>query len=76
MYNDASRLKWRNVKLEHAGDSFHHSFERRKNVQFRQDNNITVATTAQGPSVRPLKLLHMIMLHTGVGGYVCVSRLQ
>ncbi len=31
-YNDASRLRWRNIKFEYDGTSFHLSFERRKNA--------------------------------------------
>jgi len=32
-YNDASRLRWRNVTIEPDGCSFHLSFEKRKNAQ-------------------------------------------
>jgi hypothetical protein len=31
-YDDASRLHWRNVQFELDGNSFHHSFEKRKNA--------------------------------------------
>ena len=31
-YNDASRLRWRHVTIEPDGNSFHFSFEKRKNA--------------------------------------------
>jgi len=34
-YTDVSRLRWRYAKLEHAGNCFHLTFEKRKNLQFR-----------------------------------------
>ncbi len=63
-YNYASRMRWRNVKFEPDGNNFHPSFERRKNAQFRQGNRVTVEAATHGP-ICPLKLLHMMMLHTG-----------
>ncbi len=36
MYEDANRLRWRNVQFEPYGNNFHLSFEKRKNAQFKQ----------------------------------------
>ncbi len=63
-YNDVSRLRWRNAKFEQYGSSFHLTFEKRKNVQFKHGNRVTVADALQG-QVCPLKLLRMIQLYTG-----------
>ena len=63
-YNDANRLRWRNVEITPDGRSFILSFEKRKNAQFRQGNKVTVGAATKGP-VCPLKLLRMIGLHTG-----------
>jgi len=72
-YNDASRLRWRNVTIEPDGSNFHLSFEERKNAKFRQGNRVTVAATSEGP-VCPLMLLRMMMLHTEGGGDALVFR--
>ena len=58
-YDDASRLRWRNVQLEPDGNNFHLSFEKRKNAPFRQGNRVTVTDATSGP-VCPLKLLKIM----------------
>ena len=63
-YDDASHLRWRNVKFDSDGSCFHLSFEKRKNAQFRQGNRVTVAAATSGP-VCPFKLLEMLYVHTG-----------
>jgi hypothetical protein len=57
-YDDASRLRWRNVQLEPDGSSFHLSFEKRKNAQFRQGNRVTVAVVTSGQATRNDKDAH------------------
>ena len=66
IYNDANRLRWCNVTIEPDGISFHLSFEKRKNAQFMHGNRVTVAAATEGP-LCPLKLLRVMMLHTGGG---------
>ncbi len=66
-YDDTSRLRWHNVEFEPNRSSFHLSFEKRKNDQFRKRNRVTVVPSTIGP-VFPLKLLEMMRLHTGGGG--------
>ncbi len=46
-FNDVNRLRWRNVKFEQDGSSFHLTFEKRKNAQFIQGNMVTVAAAPQ-----------------------------
>ena len=64
IHADASRLRWRDVEFERDGSSFHLSFEKRKNVQFRQGNRVHVVDATTGP-VSPFKLLEILRLHTG-----------
>jgi len=64
IYDDASRLRWRNVRFEPDGVSFHLSFEKRKNAKSMQGNRVTVVAAISGP-VCPLKLLEMMKRHTG-----------
>ena len=35
-YNDASGLKWRNIRFVEDGSGFEITFEKRKNAQFRE----------------------------------------
>jgi len=64
IYNDANRLRWRNITIEPDGNSFHLYFEKRENAQYRQGNRVTVAAATEGP-VCPLILLRMMIIHTG-----------
>jgi len=63
-YNDVSRLRWRNVKIEDDKSCFHITFEKRKNAHFMQGNKVTVVVVPQG-GVCPRKLLLMLRAHTG-----------
>jgi hypothetical protein len=63
-YDDAIRLRLRNVQFEPAGSNFHLAFKKRKNAQFRQGKRVIVAATTSGP-LCPLKLLEMMRMHTG-----------
>ncbi len=65
-YDDVSRLRWRNVQFEPGGISFHLSFEKRKNVQFKQWNRVIVVVVTCSP-VCPLKLLEMMRRQTHGG---------
>ena len=64
MYDDASRIRSRNGQFEPDDSSFHLSFEKRKNAQFRQENRVNVVAATSG-TVCPLKLLEMLRMHTG-----------
>ncbi len=63
-YDDASRLRWRNVQFELDGSNFHLSFEKRKNAQFWQGHRVNVVAVTSG-LVCPYKLLEMMRRHTG-----------
>ena len=63
MYDDANRLRWRNVQFESDDNTFRLSFEKMKNAQFMQGNHGTVATATSGPMFR-LKLLEIMRMHT------------
>ena len=63
-YNDASRLRWRNVRFEADGSAFELTFEKRKNAQFRQGNKVMVAANPGG-SVCPVRLLEQLRGFTG-----------
>lgn len=63
-YNDASRLRWRNVRFEAEGSAFELTFEKRKNAQFRQGNKVMVAANPLG-SVCPVSLLEQLRGFTG-----------
>ena len=73
MYDDAIRLRWRNVQFEPDGNNFHLSFEKRKNSQFRQGSRVTMAAATFSP-VCPLKLLEMMRRHTGESDCAFVFR--
>jgi hypothetical protein len=72
-YDDISRLRWRNVQLEPDGNSFHLSYDKRKNAQFKQGNAVTIAAAISGP-VCPLKLLEMMMTRIGESEDAYASR--
>ena len=52
------------MQLEPDGNSFHLSFEKRKNAQFKQGNRAAAVAATSGPMC-PLKLLEMMRMHTG-----------
>ena len=62
-YDDANRLRWRNVQFEPNVSNFHISLEKRKNSQCRQGNRVTVAAATLGPMC-PMKLLDMMRRYT------------
>ena len=72
-YDDASRLRWRNVQFEPDGNSFRLSFEEKKNAQFRQGVRVTVVVTTSGPAC-PHKLVEVMRRHTGEKHDSCVFR--
>ncbi len=42
-YDDASGLRWRNIRFVEEGSGFEITFEKRKNTQYRQGNTVLVA---------------------------------
>jgi hypothetical protein len=48
IYNDASRLRWRNVTIEPDGSNFHLSFEKRNNALFIKGIQVTVTFATEG----------------------------
>jgi len=72
-YDDASRLRWRNVEFEPSHSSFHLSFEKKKNDQCMQGSRVTVVAATTGP-VCPLKLLEMMRLGMGEKEDACVFK--
>jgi hypothetical protein len=52
------------VEIEPDGNSFHLTFEKRKNAQCMQENRVGEAATTIG-LVCPFKMLEMMRLHTG-----------
>jgi len=63
-YDDAIRLRWRNVQFEADGNNFHLSFEKKKDTQYGQGNRVIVVAAPSG-SMCPLKLLEIMRTHTG-----------
>jgi hypothetical protein len=55
-YDDASGLKWRNIRFVENGSGFEITFEKRKSAQYRQGNKVLVAS-CHDAVVCPLRLL-------------------
>ena len=49
MYNDASRLLLKNVRIMADGSGFEITFDKRKNAQYRQGNKVLVASSPLTP---------------------------
>ena len=62
-YHVVNHLHWRNVKFDAGYQCFHIVFEKRKNDQYRQGNQVSVAIAPDG-FVFPLKLMRRMMLVT------------
>jgi hypothetical protein len=43
-YDDASGLRWRNLRFVEDGSGFEITFEKRKNAHYRQGNKVLVAS--------------------------------
>ncbi len=43
-YDDASGLRWRNIRFVEDGSGFEITFKKRKNAQYRQGNKVLVAS--------------------------------
>ena len=63
-YDDASGLKWSNIRFVENGSGFGITFEKRKNCQYRQGNKVLVASCLDAV-VCPLRLLLLLKAYTG-----------
>jgi hypothetical protein len=63
-YDDASGLRWRNIRFVEDGSGFEITFEKRKNAQYRQGNKVLVAS-CPGAVVCPMSLLRQLRVYTG-----------
>ena len=63
-YDDASGLRWRNIRFVEDGRGFEITFEKRKNAQYRQGNKVLVAS-CPGAVVCPMRLLRQLRVYTG-----------
>ena len=63
-YDDASGLRWRNIRFVEDGSGFEITFEKRKNAQYRQGNKVLVAS-CPGAVVCPMRLLRQLRVYTG-----------
>ena len=63
-YDDASGLRWRNVRFVPDGSGFEITFEKRKNAQYRQGNKVLVASCPDAV-VCPMRLLRQLRAFTG-----------
>ena len=63
-YDDASGLRWRNVRFVADGSGFELTFDKRKNAQFRQGNKVLVASSPT-EAVCPVRMLRELEIHTG-----------
>ncbi len=43
-YDDASGLRWRNIRFVEDGSGFEITFEKRKNAQYHQGSKVLVAS--------------------------------
>ncbi len=62
--DDASGLKWRNIRFVEDGSEFKITFEKRKNAQYRQGNKVSVASYPDAV-VCPMMLLRKLRAYTG-----------
>ncbi len=63
-YDDASGLKWWNIRFEADGSAFEITFDKRKNCQYRQGNKVLV-TTLPHVALCPVRLLQRLRAYTG-----------
>jgi integrase len=63
-YDDASGLKWRNIRFEADGSAFEITFDKRKNCQYRQGNKVLVSALPHA-AVCPVRLLQRLRAYTG-----------
>ena len=63
-YDDASSLKWRNIRFVENGSGFEITFEIRKNASYRQGNKVLVVS-CHDALVCPLRLLLHLRAYTG-----------
>ena len=63
-YDDASGLKWSNIRVEADGSAFEITFDKRKNEQFRQGNKVLVAASPL-TAVCLVRLLRELKTYTG-----------
>jgi hypothetical protein len=63
-YDDASGLKWKNLRFVEDGSGFEITFDKRKNCQYRQGNKVLVASCPTAV-VCPMRLLQQLRAYTG-----------
>jgi hypothetical protein len=63
-YDDASGLKWKNLRFVEDGSGVEITFEKRKNCQYRQGNKVLVAS-CRDAVVCPMRLLLQLRAFTG-----------
>ena len=63
-YDDASGLRWRNLRFVEDGSGFEITIEKRKNCQYRQGNKVLVAS-CRDAVVCPMRLLLQLRAFTG-----------
>ena len=63
-YDDASGLKWRNIRFEADGSAFEITFDKRKSCQYRQGNKVLVAALSHA-AICPVRMLQRLRAYTG-----------
>ena len=63
-YDDASGLKWKNLRFVENGSGFEITFEKRKNCQYMQGNKVLVVS-CHDAVVCPMRLLLKLRAYTG-----------
>ncbi len=63
-YDEAPNLRWSNIRFETDGSAFEITFDKRKNVQFRQGNKVLFASSPVS-AVCHVRLLRELESYTG-----------
>jgi hypothetical protein len=63
-YDDAPGLLWSNIRFDADGSVFEITFDKRKNAQFRQGNNVVVASSLLSAACY-VRLLRELKTYTG-----------
>ena len=72
-YDDASGLLWKNLRFVEDGSGFEITFEKRKNAQYMQGNNVLVSSCPLA-IVCPVRLLNQLRAYTGASEELHVFR--
>jgi hypothetical protein len=59
--DDASGLRWRNIRFDADGSAFEITFDKRKNSQIRKGSKVLVATFPSTP-IYPVRLLQRLRM--------------